>query len=326
MMTHFKYITLCLLLPLAAHAEHLFEAGFRAGMAGYDARCYYVTTLPAMHAGLQLSYAFHSSRIFGFRIAATLDRHQAAFHKFNYTDSYSVMDVEGEPFQVDYSIAYLSENYTTWSVGIPVQLALSHKHFYLYFGPKIVLPFSCRWTESAQNAALSVYFPLQDNRVYNSFPLAASPSFHESQKGHLIPHFQYCFAAELGYDIPLHTSFHTRSHTSHTSHTSFHTRYSRTRSYLSQTTSYLSIGFYFEYSFTPLPVAPSDRISLLMLSPTQEGFPLHRLLTPVLSAQRQGLPLVVSPRPFVFGIKLSYRLSPDNSRSSSLHPCRCSEF
>lgn len=301
-MKHFKLILLFLLVSHIARADHMFEVGFRAGMAGYDAQCHYVSSAPGIHGGMLLSYAYHSSHVIGFRAGATLDCGQAGFYKTDYIDSYSVIDVEGELMQVDYSIGRLHESYTTWSVGIPVQLAITKNHFYLYAGPKIVFPFSGRWSEKAENAALSVYYPQRDNRVYNSYPLAASPSFRESQEGvfRSQPKVQYWLAAEVGYDILIHIGRKTKS--------------------------YLSIGIYFDYSFSPLSENKSDRISLLTLSDTRDGFPLHRILTSVVTAQRRGIQLVSSRQPFDFGVKFSYRIAPYNPHREANQACRCHEF
>ena len=201
--------------------------------------------------------------------------------------------------QVDYSIGRLEENYSTWAFGIPVQLAITLNHFYLYAGPKIVFPFSGKWSEKAENAALSVYYPQRDNRVYNSYPLAASPSFRESQGGEYqsLPKVQYWLAAEVGYDIPIHTGRRSNS--------------------------FLSIGVYFDYSFSLIADVPSERISLLMLSDTRDGFPLHRILTPIVQSQRQGKRLVSARRPFDVGIKLSFRIAPYDPLRRNSQSCRC---
>ena len=296
-----KLIIACLFVPLAAHAEHLFEVGLRAGMAGNNAQCHYVSPVSGIHGGVLLSYAYHSPYVVGVRVAATVDRSQAGFSKIDYTDSYSVIDVENEEMQVDYTIGRLDERYTTWSVGIPVQLAIARKNFYLYCGPKMVFPVQSQWSETAENAALSVYYPLQDNRVYDSYPLAASPSFREAQNGSMqqAPKVQFWLAAELGYDIRIHTG--------------------------ARTISYLSIGVYADYCFSSMAAEPSERISLIMLSDTREGFPLHRILTPVVAAQRQGIRLVSSWNPFDFGVKFSYRIAPYHSLKRTVYPCRCYE-
>lgn len=298
-MKHLKLILVFLFTSLVAQAEHLFEAGIRAGMAHYDAQCHYVAPIPNWHVGGQLSYAYHSDYMVGFRVSATLDRCQAGFSQIDYMDTYSVIDVENAPMQVDYSIGRLHEKYTAWSVGVPIQLAISQKNFAFYIGPKFVFPFYGRWMEIAENAALSVYYPLQDNRVYNSFPLAASPFFQEYQEEavRFLPKVQYAFAAELCYDIPVYTGRRSKS--------------------------YLSVGVYFDYSFSAIQDEPSDRISLLMLSDTRDGFPLYRILTPVVRAQRRGKRLVAERKPFDVGIKVSYRIAPYKPHQEVYKTCHC---
>lgn len=298
-----KHIVVCLLLsvlPLTVSAEHLFEVGLRTGLSGFDAQCRYVSPVPDFHAGLQLSYSYQSSHIIGFRVAATIDRNKAGFGKTGYADTYSVIDVENESMQVDYSIGRLREMHTTWSVGIPLQLVLSQNHFSFFLGPKMVFPFQSTWTETAQNAALSVYYPKYNNRIYNSYPLAASPSFRETQRGtQVLPKIQYWIAAELSYDVLVHTGRRTKS--------------------------YLSLGVYFDYCASSVSADPSDRISLLMLSDTRDGFPLQRIMTPVVSAFRQGRRLVTSRNPFDVGIKISYRFAPYNPRRQAFKVCHCND-
>lgn len=304
-MKYFRLILSLFLVSSAAHAEHLFEVGVRAGLASNGARSHYVSSVPGIHGGMQVGYAYHSRYVVGFRVAATMERAQTGYSKIDYTDSYSVIDVENEEMQVDYTIGHLRETHTSWSVGFPVQLALAGKNFYLYCGPKIVFPFSGRWSETAENAALSVYYPQRDNRVYDSYPLAASPSFSESLEGEslTLPRVQFWMAAEVGYDIPIHTGRHTKS--------------------------YISLGVYVDYSLSSLSTAEPERISLLMLSDTRDGFPLHRILTFVEAAQRQGVRLVSGRRPFDVGVKISYRIAPYSGHHQSSKKCRCygiSEF
>lgn len=281
-----------------AHAEHLFEAGLRAGMADYRAQCTYVSPVPSLHAGVQLSYSYHSSRVVGMRAGATIDRHQAGFGKNGYTDTYKTIDIENEPIQIDYTIGRLREMYTTWSVGIPLQLALTGKQVAFYIGPKVVFPLQCTWTENADNAALSVYFPKQDNRVYESFPLAASRSFKEVRNGtHNVQKIQWWLAAELCYDIPVYTAQHSKS--------------------------YLSVGIYADFSLSRETDPVADRSSLMMLSDTRDGFPLHRELTSVVTALRQEERLVSSRNLFDVGLKLSYRIAPYNPLKKNAKECKC---
>lgn len=293
-----QLLFLLLWMPLMAHAEHLFEAGLRVGMADYRAQCTYVSPVPSLHAGVQLSYSYHSSRVVGMRAGATIDRHQAGFGKNGYTDTYKTIDIENEPIQIDYTIGRLREMYTTWSVGIPLQLALTGKQVAFYIGPKVVFPLQCTWTENADNAALSVYFPKQDNRVYESFPLAASRSFKEVRNGtHNVQKIQWWLAAELCYDIPVYTAQHSKS--------------------------YLSVGIYADFSLSRETDPVADRSSLMMLSDTRDGFPLHRELTSVVTALRQEERLVSSRNLFDVGLKLSYRIAPYNPLKKNAKECKC---
>lgn len=293
-----QLLFLLLWMPLMAHAEHLFEAGLRVGMADYRAQCTYVSPVPSLHAGVQLSYSYHSSRVVGMRAGATIDRHQAGFGKNGYTDTYKTIEIENEPIQIDYTIGRLREMYTTWSVGIPLQLALTGKQVAFYIGPKVVFPLQCTWTENADNAALSVYFPKQDNRVYESFPLAASRSFKEVRNGtHNVQKIQWWLAAELCYDIPVYTAQHSKS--------------------------YLSVGIYADFSLSRETDPVADRSSLMMLSDTRDGFPLHRELTSVVTALRQEERLVSSRNLFDVGLKLSYRIAPYNPLKKNAKECKC---
>lgn len=293
-----QLLFLLLWMPLMAHAEHLFEAGLRVGMADYRAQCTYVSPVPSLHAGVQLSYSYHSSRVVGMRAGATIDRHQAGFGKNGYTDTYKTIDIENEPIQIDYTIGRLREMYTTWSVGIPLQLALTGKQVAFYIGPKVVFPLQCTWTENADNAALSVYFPKQDNRVYESFPLAASRSFKEVRNGtYNVQKIQWWLAAELCYDIPVYTAQHSKS--------------------------YLSVGIYADFSLSRETDPVADRSSLMMLSDTRDGFPLHRELTSVVTALRQEERLVSSRNLFDVGLKLSYRIAPYNPLKKNAKECKC---
>ena len=293
-----RIIWVLLSLPLMAHAEHLFEAGLRVGMADYRAQCTYVSPVPSLHAGVQLTYSYHSSRVVGMRAGATIDRHQAGFGKNGYTDTYKTIDIEKEPIQIDYTIGRLREMYTTWSVGIPLQLALTGKQVAFYIGPKIVFPLHGVWAENVDDAALSVYYPNRDNRVYESFPLAASRSFKEIQSGkNNVKQIQWWLAAELCYDIQVYVAQHYKS--------------------------YISLGLYADYSFANETASASDRISLLMLSDMQEGLPLHRVLATVETANRQGERLVSARNIYDVGIKVSYRIAPYNPLKKNAKECKC---
>ena len=176
-------ILLLFFLPLYAHAEHVFEAGVHGGLSGWDAQPVYVSPQLGFHGGAQLYYTYLSPRIIGLRTGVTLDNHQTGFGKLNYEDHYSTIDVENEQMEIDYMIGKLSERYTFLSVGVPVQLAFSKKRFTFFAGAKAVFPLANKWSQTVENAALSVYYPAYDNRIYESYPLAASQDFRQSNAG-----------------------------------------------------------------------------------------------------------------------------------------------
>ena len=288
-----------LIMPMLMQAQHYFEAGVKAGVAAWNAQTNYISPQPNMHAGIELAYAYHSPQVVGFRTGLSIDRHQTAFGKHNYEDSYQTIDVDGQLMQIDYTIGNLTETYSMWSVTIPVQLTFSWDQFNLAVGPKIAFPLVAQWREKAANAALSVYYPDYDNRVYDSYPLAASRNFDESAQGNLaMPKIQYWMASEVTYNLPINT-------------------YQRNMNF------YLTIGVYFDYSFSKVPVEHTDIESLIMLSDTRDGFPLHRILSPVLTSCRQSSPLVSRCALYDVGIKLSYTFSPYNPFSRSARTCNC---
>ena len=288
-----------ILCGLGLRAQSTFELGLHGGVAGWNSRHTYISMQPGANVGLHAAYGYYSQHVIGFRIGVTADMHRAGWSKTDYTDTYTTIDVESQTMQIDYTIGSLHEMYTTWSVGIPVQIALKWKNVGFYLGPKVVFPISCSWTEKAQNASLSVYYPDYDNRVYDSYPLAASQDFAMTNEGKLqLPKIQWWLATELNYTIPLN---------------------SWARNYRS----YLIVGVYFDYCLTKYKPSQSYTESLIMLTDTRDGFPLQRILTPVMEANRKGRKLVTDGSLFDVGIKISYAISPYNPHRRSSHSCNC---
>lgn len=293
-------LSIVLLLPLLAHAEHLFEMGVHGGVAAWSSQPVYIQSQMGLNGGAHLYYNYLSPYVIGFRIGLSCDYHQAGFRKINYEDHYSTIDVENQQMEVDYLIGNLSERYTTWSIGVPVQLAFSAKNVLFLAGIKAAFPVANSWKQSAENAALSVFYPAYDNRVYEAYPLAASRNFAMYNEGRLaLPKVQWWATAELSYKIPIN-------------------RNSRTHN------SYIVVGVYGDYCLSKYASARSDAVSLIMLTDTRDGFPLQRILTPVMEANRQGQKLVSQMALFDVGIKISYAISPyDASSQPKTTPCRC---
>ena len=294
-----KIIAILLFLPLTLHAESLFEMGLHGGVAGWNAQPVYVNTQIGWNGGFHLYYNYLSPRVIGLRTGLTIDRHQAGFGKTNYQDSYSTIDVENEKMDISYTIGQLSEKQTIWSVGIPMQVAFAKKHFLFLIGAKAMFPIGNNWHQSVQHAALSVYYPAYDNRVEESFPLAASRDFEMQNNGKMtLPKVQWWLSAELNYAFELNNW---------------------ARNYRS----YLIVGAYFDYCFTTLTPPHSSAESLIMLTDTRDGFPLQRVLTPVAEGNRQGRKLVKDGKLFDVGLKISYAISPYDPHKAAFKACNC---
>ena len=286
-------------LPLIAQAQHIFETGLRVGMADWYAKTNYVKVLPDGHAGVELAYAYHSPKVVGVRIGVTADLHRAAFGKRNYEDMYETTDVEEQTMQVESYLDNLRETYSFWSVGIPVQLSLSWENLSFSVGPKVVFPIANSWKEKVyEYSALYVYYPDQDNRVYESYPLAATRNFSMQKEGELkLPIVQWWLSSELTYSFPVGSSRRIQS--------------------------FVTIGAYFDWSFSNTPISHSEAKSLVMLTDIRDGFPLERVLTPVLEGNRQGEALVNKCSLFDVGIKIAYAISPYNPNSNHSSHCHC---
>lgn len=292
-------IVILLLLPALLHAEHVFEMGLHGGIAGWSAQTAYVERRVGFQGGGHVYYDFFSPYVIGFRTGVTIDSHNASFGKKDYADAYSTIDVEEEQMGISYSIGDLNERYTTYSVGIPLQIALTKKGFHFLAGAKAVFPIANKWKETVRDAALAVYYPKYDNTVEESYPLAASRHFEMTQEGRLaLPTVQWWIAMEMGYTIPLNVN--ARRHKS-----------------------YVMVGVYFDYCLSRTSPLQNGKESLLMLSDTREGFPLQRLLYPVVESQRQGRQLVNDFSLFDIGIKVSYAITPTGSSRKRSYPCNC---
>lgn len=116
-----------------------------------------------------------------------------------------------------------------------------------------------------------------------------------------LPKWQCALAAEVTYDILLTSQY-------------------------GKAEAYLSVGLYCDVCLTTAPTYPdNDRWGILHLTDTRDGFPLSRIMLPVLQAWREDAPLVAKLRPFDVGIKVAIHLTAA-PRQKRLHPaCNCYE-
>ena len=195
-----RLLYILMVLPMMVHAEHLFEMGIHGGVAGWSSKMVYVNKQVGFQGGAQVYYTYLSPYVIGFRTGLSLDCHQAGFAKTNYEDQYTTIDFDNQRMEIDYTIGRLTERYISWSVGVPLQVAFSYDRFLFYVGAKAVFPMSTAWKQKVTNAALSVYYPDYNNRVEESFPLAASRDFTMTNSGKTdLPKVQWWLATELSY-------------------------------------------------------------------------------------------------------------------------------
>ena len=71
--------------------------------------------------------------------------------------------------------------------------------------------------------------------------------------------------------------------------------------------------------------ANNEQYGILRLTDTRDGFPLTRLMTPVLQAWREEQPLVAKFGSFDVGFKVAYHLTSAPRQKRTAHGCNCDE-
>lgn len=295
-------IIVCLFLPLAVQARHYFEAGVRIGLGGLVYDCNYGSSSPGYHAGLDIGWLYRSPYWFALRAGATIEAGSSAYRKVNYQDQYSTIDVENMLMEVRYDIGLLRETHRYYAVSFPVQVGITRRGFTGLIGPRFSIPFGGTWHESVSDASLAVYYPKYKNLVEESYPLAASRSFAMSADGKLrLPSWQCALAGEVTYDFLLSSQY-------------------------GKTEVYLSVGLYFDVGLTTAPTYPNnERWGVLHLTDTRDGFPLSRIMTPVLESWREEAPLVARFRAYDVGIKAAIHLTAAPKQKQLNPGCNCYE-
>lgn len=298
-----KLLAILLCIPaMMLQARSYLDLSARVGLSGLTYKTDYGNTIPGYHAAIDVGYLYKSPYWIAFRVGASIEAASSSYRKAGYEDSYSVTDVENEIMDVRYNIGVLRERHYSYSASFPVQLGFHIQHFTFLIGPRFSLPFKGSYKQTASNAALAVYYPKYDNLVEESFPLAASRNFEMENKGDLpLPKWQCSLAGELTYDFLIASQY-------------------------GKTESFISVGVYFDAGLTSAPTYPdADRQGILYLTDTRDGFPLSRIMTPVLQAWREETPLVAKFGNFAVGFKVAYRLTSAPRQKRTVHGCNCDE-
>ena len=284
------------------HARSYLDAGVRGGLAGLTYDCDYGGMLPGYHVAADVGYLYKSPYWIACRVGATFEASSSTYRKTDYEDQYTTIDVEEQTMQVQYTIGTLRERHSSYAVSFPAQIGFHIDRFTFLVGPRFTLPLGGKWKQTAADAALTVYYPRYDNLVEESYPLAASRNFDMEQRGDMtLPKWQCSLSGELTYDFLVASSY-------------------------GKAESFLSVGVYFDAGLTTAPTYPDkDRWGILHLTDTRDGFPLSRIMTPVLEAWREEHPLVAKYGNFAVGIKVAYRLTSAPQQRRTHHGCNCDE-
>jgi len=296
-------ICLLLLVGTMLQARSYLDVGARIGLGGLAYDCSYGGTMPGYHAAFDIGYLYKSPYWIAFRFGATIEAASSSYRKSHYEDNYTVTDVENEEMNVRYNIGVLRERHSWYDVSFPVQVGFHIDHFTFLVGPRFTLPLNGSWKETATDAALAVYYPKYNNLVEESYPLAASKSFAMEQAGDLVLRSWDCsLSGELTYDFLIHSQY-------------------------GKAESFISVGVYFDAGLMTTDHRPTtnEHYGILHLTDTRDGFPLTRIMTPVLSAWREEAPLVAKYSTFSVGFKVAYHLT-SAPRQRRVHKgCNCDE-
>ncbi|MBR6508391.1 MAG: hypothetical protein IKT19_02580 [Paludibacteraceae bacterium] len=295
-------IVMLLFVLVPVQARHFLEVGARVGLAGLTYDTDYGTTMPGYHAAVDVGYLYKSPYWVAFRLGATIEAASSSYRKSDYKDSYSVTDVENEVMTIQYNIGVLRERHYSYTASFPIQIGFHIQRFTFLVGPRISLPLSGSYKQTATDASLAVYYPKYKNLVEESLPLAASRSFEMENKGDLtFPKWQCSLAGELTYDFLISSQY-------------------------GKSESFISVGIYFDAGLTSAPSYPNnEQYGILRLTDTRDGFPLSRIMTPVLQAWREEKPLVAKFGSFDVGFKIAYRLTSAPRQKRRVHGCNCDE-
>jgi len=302
-MKRLLFIVCLFLAPCAMlNARSYFEAAARIGLAGLTYDSDYGGTMPGYHAAFDLGYLYKSPYWIAFRVGASIEAASSSYRKSDYQDQYSTIDVEGETMQVQYQIGVLRERHQYYTASFPVQLGFHIDHFTFLVGPRFCMPFNATWKQTLSDAALAVFYPRYNNLVEESYPLAASKDFEMEDEGKLVlPKWQCSLSCELTYDFLIASQY-------------------------GKTESFISVGLYFDVSLMTAPTYPNqERLGVLHLTDTRDGFPLSRIMKPALEAWREQHPLVSKYGNFDVGFKVAYRLTSAPRQRRTHHGCNCDE-
>ncbi len=268
-----------------------FTVAARLGVAGLTYQTDFGVMKPGINTGIDLTYAIFFNDIVGIRFGLNLAYSSSTFQSSNYSDKYTVVDVEADVMDVYYSINKLTERHTQLLVEIPLQLAMRFEPISINIGPKFVIPAVKKYHETLQGIDLRCYYPAYDVEIDQALALATGQNgeiFLTDDLDH-IPALWCTLSVDVSYHISLKSG------------------------------NELGLGFYVDYALNKYDVPKTTNLSLLSITDTRAGVPVSRLLESVLQSNHaESNKQVVTDFGYLCaGFKLSYNIM-SNAKSSSI--------
>jgi len=262
----------------------------RLGVAGLTYQTDLGVLKPGLNTGAELTYATYFDDVIGLRFGLNVAFSSSTFEAINYTDKYTVIDVEEDFMDVYYCINKLTEKHTQFLVEIPLQFAMRFEPISINIGPKLVIPVAKKYYETLEGIDLRCYYPAYDVEIDEALALATGQNgeiFLADDLTHM-PAFWCTLSADLSYNIPLKSG------------------------------NELGLGFYVDYALNTYHVPKTSNLSLLSITDTRAGVPVSRLFESVLQSNHaeSGKQVVTDFGYLCAGFKLSYNIMPSSTSST----------
>lgn len=264
-----------------------FTIAARLGMAGLTYQTDFGIMKPGINTGIELTYAMFLNDVVGIRFGLNLAYSSSTFEAINYSDKYTVIDVEEDVMDVYYSINKLTERHTQLLVEFPLQLAMRFDPISINVGPKFVIPIVKKYQERLEGVDLRCYYPAYDVEIDQALALATGKNgeiFLADELVHM-PAIWCTLSADFSYNIALKSG------------------------------NELGIGLYVDYALNNYHVPKTSNLSLLSITDTHAGVPVSRIVSSVLQSNHaaSNKQVVTDFGYLCGGFKLSYNIMPNSS-------------
>lgn len=264
-----------------------FTLAARLGLAGLTYKTDFGNMTPGVNVGIDFNYAIFFNDIVGIRFGLNLAYSASTFKAINYSDKYTVIDVEDDVMDVYYNIDKLTERHTQLLAEIPLQLAMRFEPISINVGPKLAIPVVKKYQETLDGIDLRCYYPAYDVEIDEALALATGRHgtiFLSDELAHM-PAIWCTLSADFSYNIVLKSG------------------------------NELGIGVYIDYALNNYHVPKTSNLSLLSITDTRAGVPVSRIVASVLQSNHasSNKQVVTDFGYLCGGFKLSYNIMPNSS-------------